>query len=73
MIRELVDSVARTAPADKPIDRAEMERQLAAMNVTMEMTVDLDARTGLVLRAVSEKHVAVAAGSGTDRLTIEAQ
>jgi hypothetical protein len=73
LVLSVLDTFAAAAPADKPIDRTEMERQLAAMNVTMKMTIDLDPQTGLVRYAVSEKHVGMTEGAAIIRLTIEAQ
>lgn len=73
LVLTILDTFAAAAPADKPFDRAAMERALAAMNVTMKMTIDLDPQTGLVRHAVSEKHVTMAEGNGVNRLTIEAQ
>jgi hypothetical protein len=73
LIRTLMDSMAPTSSADKPIDRVEMERELATMDLSMTMEIELDSRTGLLRRGVVSRSVAMNEGSGTNRIIVEAQ
>lgn len=71
-VTSLVDSMLKTAAPDVKMGRAELEKAFTGMDLTMTMVVDLDARTGVVRRAVLEKHIKMDDRSGLDRITIEA-
>ena len=69
----LVETMLQSTPAAGTTGRADLERELGGLDLTMTMLVDLDATSGLVRRAVLEKHVSMAATTGVERITIEAQ
>jgi len=71
-ITSLVDSMLKTAAPDVKMGRAELEKAFTGMDLTMTMVVDLDAGTGVVRRAVLEKHIKMDDRSGLDRIVIEA-
>jgi hypothetical protein len=71
-VSSLVETMLKTAAPDLKMSRAEMEKAFTGMDLTMTMVVDLDARTGVVRRAVLEKHINMDDRSGLDRIMIEA-
>lgn len=68
----LAESMRKSAPPDLPMRPLSPEDQMAAMDLTMTMVVDLDARTGLVRRAVTERNIKTGKEKALDRITIEA-
>lgn len=68
----LAESMRKSAPPDLPMRALDPEEQLASMDLTMTMVVDLDARTGLVRRAVTERNIKTGDKKALDRITIEA-
>jgi hypothetical protein len=71
-VTSLVETMLKTAAPDAKMSRAELERQFTGIDLTMTLAVDLDAGTGVVRRAVFEKHIKLDDKSGLDRITIEA-
>lgn len=72
LVSSLVDPIFKSAPPDVKMDRGEMERAFAGMDLTMTMVVDLDAKTGLVRRAVLQKNIKLDDKTAFERITIEA-
>jgi len=72
LVSSLVDPIIKSAPPDVKMDRGEMERTIAGMDLTMTMVVDLDAKTGLVRRAVLQKNIQLDDKTAFERVTIEA-
>lgn len=72
LVGSLVDPIIKAAPPDVKMDRGEMERTFAGMDLTMAMVVDLDAKTGLVRRAVLQKNIQLDDKTAFERITIEA-
>lgn len=71
-VSSLVDTMLKSAQPGIKVDRGEMERAFTGMDLTTTMVVDLDARTGLVRRAVMQKNIKMDGKSAIDRITIEA-
>lgn len=71
-ISNMVDRMLKSTQPGMKVDRGEMERAFTGMDLTMTMVVDLDARTGLVRRAVMQKNIKMDDKSAIDRITIEA-
>jgi hypothetical protein len=71
-IISLAETIRKSAPqgsTKKPIDP---DDELAAIDLTTHMVVDLDSRTGLVRRAVTERNIKTHESKAFDRITIEA-
>ncbi len=68
----LIEGMMKAAPGGQA-DRATLERELGGMDLASTMVVDLDARSGLVRKAVMTKNMKMGGKSGMERITIEAQ
>jgi hypothetical protein len=71
-IKGFVQDLLKSAPGVSANGGGDLESEFAGMDLTMTMVVDLDERTGLVRRAVLEKHLTLGKAKGLDRITIEA-
>lgn len=71
-VSSLVDTMLKSAQPGIKVDRGEMERTFTGMDLTTTMVVDLDARTGLVRRAVMQKNIKMDGKTAIERITIEA-
>jgi hypothetical protein len=70
-VLSLVDRMMQSLPPGKR-SRADVERELGNLDITMQMSVDLDAQSGLLRRAVVTKNANIGSKAGFDRITIEA-
>lgn len=68
----LAEAMRKSASPDSPMPPLSPEDQMASMDLTMSMVVDLDARTGQVRRAVTERNIKTGKEKALDRITIEA-
>jgi hypothetical protein len=71
-IKGFVQDLLKSAPGVSANGGGDLESEFAGLDLTMTMVVDLDARTGLVRRAVLEKHLTLGKAKGFERITIEA-